>query len=48
MVEVYAKLVSEGLRTLENVPKKYRLEVEKIVNERNEAEQSNISKIRMR
>ncbi len=36
MIELYATLVKEGVRTLESVPAKYRLEVEKIIKEQNE------------
>ena len=38
MIEVYVKLVIEGIRTLESVPQRYRTDVEKVVKERKEVE----------
>jgi len=32
MVDLYVKLVKEGLRTIEQVPSKYRAEVQAILN----------------
>lgn len=34
MIKVYVSLIEKGLRTIEEVPEKYREEVEKIINKK--------------
>lgn len=34
MIKVYVSLIEKGLRTIEEVPEKYREEVEKIIKEK--------------